>query len=1177
MASETCSQCGAAPGAGSVGGLCPRCLVRVVRATRANADAAGDATAAARQTLGEYELLEEIDHGGMGVVWRARQISLNRVVALKLILTGRFASESELKRFRVESEAAAHLDHPNIVPIYQVGEHEGQPYFAMKFIEGGSLARRIPNDELRMSNETAVAAGSKFDIRNSALVISKVARAVHHAHQRGLLHRDLKPANILLDAQGEPHVTDFGLAKRFEDDGRLTMSGAVLGTPNYMSPEAAAGNAKQLTTATDIYSVGAILYELLAGRPPFQADTPLATMRQVMDEEPERPSILNLRVDRDLETICLKCLEKDPQRRYSSAAELADDLERWMRDEPILARRCTSAERLVKSARRHPVHAAGITTLLLVLAAGVSGILWQWRRAEHETERVREAAAREAAALLRNEAAKDAFLEQARAFRTSMQMGQRIKALGALAAAARIRPSIEMRNEALAALALPDLVEEGPGIRLVDATYNAGADADVRVAVYTDAREGLRLHNLADGHMLTNWSMAGRFPGWLTFSPNGNWLSSRNWDQAVFWNLASQQTSRSFKTRFEQKIHHGMEFSPDSRHWAVADGGVTISLVNVESGELVKKLEADAPVSAFTFSPDGRHLAVSAGRSLQLWNLAEGAVVQRIPMPAVTWLSWHADGGRVVAVGGDDVLRIVELPSGEVWSVAGETARIAGRAVLQPGGTLMATGNSMAELRLWDLATGRLWFKVPDLQFYHFSRDGKRLACFKSPPTGNLIAASVIEGSELRSFIGPTNVMLDLDASPDGRWLAGACDDGVRLWKLACGQQVDFAPLTNVATIEFSGDSQSLLVQSGDDRLRVPLLMKERRYYSPMVLGSPVIFAQSDTMEASRRRGRSAHRASSPLAGLAAQIIFGHRIRLTDLRTGEILADLTPPDDSGLTQVFFSRDGQRVVTVNEGHIVQVWDLPRLRTELAKLNLDWGVTNSPTLPIVPRTLIIPKNLVLPVHPVRRMQLAGPLGVPSRDHSATSNQIDLTSFYNATLTDSLHGWREGNDLSALPAGLKNLAGVTFDVRGLVHLGSTSGAHREFPKQVAGIPVGRRCRLLHFLQAASAIMPDGTLIGTMSAHYADETQAELPIRYGEHVRDWHWVTNPPIEPREASGSVVAWRGANGASRANGSELRLFKTTWTNSQPSVELRSLDYVSKMTKSAPFLIAITAE
>ena len=308
--------------------------------------------------FGDYELLDEIARGGMGIVFRAKEKSLNRVVALKMILAGRLATAEEVRRFRLEAEEASHLDHPGIVPIYHIGEHAGQHYFTMKFIEGGTLRYQDP--------------GRKSDEARIAKLIASVAQAVHEAHRHGILHRDIKPSNILIDTDGRPHVTDFGLAKQLDRPSGQTRSGDIVGTPQYMSPEQAASR-KDLTTATDIYSVGAVLYYLLTGRPPFDSRSTMETLLLVLEKDPVPPQKINPRLDRDLETICLTCLNKDPQRRYSSAAALAQDLERYLAGEPIHARRISRIMRARKWIRRRPMVAALAAVLsigAMMLASG---------------------------------------------------------------------------------------------------------------------------------------------------------------------------------------------------------------------------------------------------------------------------------------------------------------------------------------------------------------------------------------------------------------------------------------------------------------------------------------------------------------------------------------------------------------------------------------------------------------------------------------------------------------------------------------------------------------------------------------------------------------------------------------------------------------------------------------
>lgn len=321
----------------------------------------------AARCYGDYEVIEEIAHGGMGIVYKARQKSLNRPVALKVIRAGEMASSADVRRFRREAETVALLDHPHIVPIYEVGEADGQVYFSMKLIEGGRLA------DQGSKRQPAV---SETDQRTVAKRIMVVAKAIHHAHQRGVLHRDLKPSNILLDCAGEPHVTDFGLAKRVETDNSLTLPGVVLGTPTYMAPEQAAGELDKLAPSADVYALGAVFYELLTGRPPFQGRTPLEILEQVRSREPLPPRRACHQIPQDLETICLKCLEKKPAQRYASAQLLADDLERWLRDEPIVARPHSWAERTRRFARRHrsKLFAAGMV-VFAVAAAIVMPIL----------------------------------------------------------------------------------------------------------------------------------------------------------------------------------------------------------------------------------------------------------------------------------------------------------------------------------------------------------------------------------------------------------------------------------------------------------------------------------------------------------------------------------------------------------------------------------------------------------------------------------------------------------------------------------------------------------------------------------------------------------------------------------------------------------------------------------
>src|SRR5436305_4760068 len=379
-APRVCRKCGAEIFADAPEGLCTACLFEtglnlltddpLAGLDEPGADAARPLPRVKQKSdraktfgdFGDYELLDVIGRGGQGVVYHARQKSLNRIVALKVIGLGHWATEAHLKRFRLEAEAAAKLEHPGIVPIHEVGERDGSCYFSMKFVEGRQL------DE--------VVKQTPMSIRQAAELIAKVARTVHYAHEHGILHRDIKPGNILLDQKGEPHLTDFGLARLVESESTVTRTLEVLGTPSYMAPEQAVGNNAAISSVTDVYGLGAVFYQLLTGQPPFAGGTTYETIKLLLDTEPRQPRLLNPKIDRDLSTICLKCLEKHPERRYSSALALAEDLECWLKHEPIQARRTGLFARGKKWVQRNPSSAL-LAASLVALAAAAGWIIWK--------------------------------------------------------------------------------------------------------------------------------------------------------------------------------------------------------------------------------------------------------------------------------------------------------------------------------------------------------------------------------------------------------------------------------------------------------------------------------------------------------------------------------------------------------------------------------------------------------------------------------------------------------------------------------------------------------------------------------------------------------------------------------------------------------------------------------
>ena len=603
--SETIANANATAGATESGST------RAPGSTEAGSSASGPARRTPR-FLGEYELLEEIARGGMGVVYRARQDKLSRQVAVKLIRSGSLASVDDLRRFRREAEAIADLDHPNIIPIYEIGQEDDQPYFSMKLIEGGNLTRHI--DRLK-DHPTAV-----------ATIIAKVARAVHYAHQRTILHRDIKPSNILLAEHDEPYITDFGLAKRIgpETDTMATVTGAVMGTPAYMPPEQARGS-KSVTTAADVYSLGATLYEALTGQPPFTGGSAGEIMRQVLDQEPARPRSINPKLDPDLETICLKCLEKEPARRYGSAEDLAEDLDHWRTGMPITARPVPVWEKAVKWVKRRRALASLLLGLSLALLGLIGGGIWftlQLWKERDMANRGRYAADMS----LARRALEDGFIYQVREQLKDYRIGPR--ALGDLR-------SFEWYY--LANLCDPRLIR-------------------------------LRGHKKA--------VMC------VVFHPDGNRVVSGGADGTVrVWDLSGRRVLREFTGK--RGTVHCVAVSSDGRWLAAGDAGNGLRLWELDTGRERALAGHEGGLRSVAFSPDNHLLSCDAGGLIVQWDVRTGerefglrhrreeegdipVLVGTKPF-AGTIATYTPDGKTIVSVGQDQ--RVV------IWDVATQNAR----------------------------------------------------------------------------------------------------------------------------------------------------------------------------------------------------------------------------------------------------------------------------------------------------------------------------------------------------------------------------------------------------------------------------------------------------------------------------------------------------------------------
>jgi WD40 repeat protein/tRNA A-37 threonylcarbamoyl transferase component Bud32 len=920
--------------------------------------------AGGRRRLGSYELLEEVGRGGMGVVYKARQAGLNRVVALKLILAGEHAGDRDLARFRREAEAAAQLQHPNIVQIHEVGEADGQPYLVLEYVDGGSLAQRL--------------IGGPLSPRQAAEVVQTLARAVHHAHQRGVVHRDLKPANVLLAAGGfaeedaptgrpqaawVPKIADFGLAKQLESGSDLTQSGVMLGTPSYMAPEQAAGRNQDVGPATDLYALGAILYELLTGRPPFQAASPLDTLEQVRGQEPVPVRRLQPKVPRDLDTICLKCLRKELPGRYASALALADDLRRFLAGEPIRARPVSRPERLARWCRRNPVPAALGAAVLLVLATGAAGVTWKWLDAERERQRAVDYAHARDTAL--REAEVNLYLHRiplAQREWLANRVGRAEQLLGECPRDLRRWEwhYLERQCQTAELLALRErtgwvnCVAFSPdGSRLAAAAGGGGTATIWDAATGREVRtfDGLAdwVSGLAfspDGRRLATVSMNLRFgapakPG-KPLQPGG----LRVWDVATGEEVAALRRPRP--------LLGYVAFSPDGKHLTAAARGGKLWVWDAATGrEVLPRLGGDG--QSFAYSPDGRYLArPGADRVVRVWDPATGREVRacRGHTGDVVSVAFSPDG-RLASAGRDRTVRLWDVATGQevLTLVAGTDVADAGLA-FSPDGRRLASGGAGGTVLLWDATTGQPLATIrggsPTALSIVLSPDGRQLAWATWEPTvkvwdatrdpeartlyrgqraggialgpGDRPLAAAGTGTTVRlweaatgeerfTLPGHTRNVTGVAFRPDGRRLASAGWDGaVKVWDAGTGKQLlDLPHARGVSQVAYSPDG-TLLASAGQD-------------------ATVVLWDAEGGRQLAVLRGHTGEVASVAFRPGGAQLAsagWDGRVRVWDVRTFQEVRTL-PGHAEGVSGVAYSPDGQRLASAGLDRAVRLWD------------------------------------------------------------------------------------------------------------------------------------------------------------------------------------------------------------------------------------------------------------